>query len=241
MPSDRLLVPPGHPGKGFQRLTSPLPVTWAELSHTPPFASPVAVEIFGAAEDVLAQFPPRRQAPSFVVWEPHAKTCLPAMRELHAQACERVDVFSPNHEELAALFATDGEKGGFDRATVEAQAAVFLQPGKCVVVRCAEHGCFVLAHGESAMWLPPFFDVGESAQGHIVDATGAGNTFLGAFAVGWLETASYIIAAEWGTVAASFAMEQVGVPRRQETMGGEMWNGVSVRRRLDDYRCKFRR
>jgi len=44
----------------------------------------------------------------------------------------------------------------------------------------------------------------------IVDQTGAGNTYCGAFLVGWLETGDLRQAAGYGAVAASFALEVIG-------------------------------
>ena len=71
----------------------------------------------------------------------------------------------------------------------------------------------------------------------VVDVTGAGNAFLGGFAYGLkrhpynskvsqLETAALC-----GTVAASFAIEQVGVPKVEEYSTGETWNGDVVEER----------
>ncbi|MBN1201013.1 MAG: hypothetical protein JXJ20_04075, partial [Anaerolineae bacterium] len=45
----------------------------------------------------------------------------------------------------------------------------------------------------------------------LVDQTGAGNTYCGAFLVGWLETGNLREAACYGAVAASFSLEVTGV------------------------------
>ncbi len=45
----------------------------------------------------------------------------------------------------------------------------------------------------------------------IIDQTGAGNTYCGAFLVGWLETGDLLTAACYGAVAASFSLEAIGV------------------------------
>jgi hypothetical protein len=41
-------------------------------------------------------------------------------------------------------------------------------------------------------------------------------------------------------VAASFAVEQIGLPAWGMSGGEETWNGVRVIRRLDEYREKLR-
>jgi sugar/nucleoside kinase (ribokinase family) len=45
----------------------------------------------------------------------------------------------------------------------------------------------------------------------IIDQTGAGNTYCGAFLVGWMETGNLLTAACYGAVAASFSLEVIGV------------------------------
>ena len=78
----------------------------------------------------------------------------------------------------------------------------------------------------------------------IVNPTGAGNAFLGGFAVRLLEIGDDLLAACYGTVASSFALEQVSAPLREPsstlvtngTKGdSELWNGSGVRRRLREY------
>ena len=46
----------------------------------------------------------------------------------------------------------------------------------------------------------------------VVDPVGAGNAFCGGFLVGWQETGDALTAGRWGSVAASFLVEQVGIP-----------------------------
>ena len=49
-------------------------------------------------------------------------------------------------------------------------------------------------------------------------------------------------AAAWGSVAASFAVEQVGLPVRGESAdGAETWNGVRVGERLEGFLAQLRR
>jgi bifunctional ADP-heptose synthase (sugar kinase/adenylyltransferase) len=74
----------------------------------------------------------------------------------------------------------------------------------------------------------------------VVDPTGGGNTFLGGMAVALARGESIPEAATWGTVAASFAIEQVGVPELAISgPGQELWNGVVVHKRLREFRARI--
>ncbi|PBP17158.1 Ribokinase-like protein [Diplocarpon rosae] len=87
-------------------------------------------------------------------------------------------------------------------------------------------------------WLPAYFAAGEA--GRVVDPTGGGNGFLGGLAVGLARGKEVVEAAAWGSVAASFMIEQVGVPvLGVDETGRELWNGVIVEERLEEYmkRC----
>lgn len=152
-----------------------------------------------------------------IVWEPAPSGCDVGNLGAHMKACKVVDVFSPNHLELRKLVEGDHKAAkGLSRAAVEIQAKKFLDGGVgrtgegLVVVRAGEHGSLTLSEA-GPQWLPPFFQ-GESAPSTIVDPTGAGNTFLGAFAATYQATGSSKHASINGAVAASYALQQFGVP-----------------------------
>ncbi|KAH7631382.1 Ribokinase-like protein [Sordaria sp. MPI-SDFR-AT-0083] len=70
----------------------------------------------------------------------------------------------------------------------------------------------------------------------VVDPTGGGNTFLGGLGVALARGKSIEEACAWGSVAASFAIEQVGVPELgTDGEGREVWNGERVEERLRGY------
>jgi sugar/nucleoside kinase (ribokinase family) len=80
-------------------------------------------------------------------------------------------------------------------------------------------------------WLPPVHS-GEK----VVDPTGGGNGFLGGLAVALARGKGVEEAAAWGSVAASFAIEQVGMPELGvDKEGRETWNGVRVEERLQEF------
>ncbi|KAI5919352.1 Ribokinase-like protein [Camillea tinctor] len=175
-----------------------------------------------------------------IVWEPLPIKCRKEHLDMHVRACGSVDIFSPNHLELLALF--DEATEPFNRELIENCAArlLTLQPTpalNAIVVRAAEHGCF-LTDGATKKWFPPF----HSHNDRVVDVTGAGNTFLGAFTTIFQHTRNLTESAIQATVAASFAVEQISLPTRSmDKESGEIWNGVMVSQRLDEYRDKLRR
>lgn len=68
------------------------------------------------------------------------------------------------------------------------------------------------------------------------------NAFLGGFIVGHSETADFVKAAYYGSVAASFLVEQIGVPqldRSRSLAGIELWNGEDPFNRLDAYQQRL--
>ena len=59
------------------------------------------------------------------------------------------------------------------------------------------------------MWLLAYHLPGSN---DVVDSTGAGNAFLGGAAMGYLQHGDFAMAAMYGSVAASFAIETIGLP-----------------------------
>ncbi|KAI7189418.1 hypothetical protein KC363_g4982 [Hortaea werneckii] len=234
--------------KGFQRLTEPLPVEVTALQGTKMLSSR-AFTFFGTSEYIETQTShieklrptsERTTGNPLIIWEPHAKSCRPDTLKSHLAACHRVDVFSPNHEELASFFE-ESMNPDFDRALIESQAREFVESGiglegtGCIVVRAAEHGCLMLSKQHGAVWIPSYYS---STSHMVVDPTGAGNAFLGAFAIGFQETGSYIEAAKYGQVAASFVIEQVGLPTKFGHGDREIWNNCNARERLAEYQAR---
>ena len=183
-----------------------------------------------------------------IVWEPVPDLCTAAELKNTKAALKCVDVLSPNHEELGALFAFE-HKSGVVKKAVEKHAAELLASGigaegeGVVVVRSGKIGCYIARAGsnQTSSWLPAF----HTDQNKVIDPTGGGNGFLGGLTVGLVRTEFDVIeAARWGSVAASFTIEQVGMPQLTPSAGGttELWNGVSVQERLQDFkqRCEVR-
>jgi sugar/nucleoside kinase (ribokinase family) len=187
-----------------------------------------------------------------IVWEPVPDLCVPlALPETCRVLC-MIDVISPNHAELGAFFEYTHPETHVDRETVEAHAQQFIAWGigrdkkGAIVVRCGAEGCYV-QNSEVKRWLPAYHtsedsshanDDATNSSGKVVDPTGGGNGFLGGLAVGMVRSGGDIVeAALWGSIAASYCIEQVGMP--ELTAGAdnaERWNGTVVRERLEEFR-----
>ncbi len=88
-------------------------------------------------------------------------------------------------------------------------------------------------------WIPAYH-TGEEAESKVVDPTGGGNTFLGGLGVALARGQSIEKACAWGSVAASFAIEQVGPPvLGSDEEGEETWNGVRVEDRLQEFQNRL--
>lgn len=160
------------------------------------------------------------------------------------RASGEVEVFSPNHLELVSLFEESTrarEEQTFDRGVIEIYARKFLNASsrttdermRAIVVRAGEHGCLILPRDAESRWLPPFYD---STSSKIVDPTGAGNAFLGAFTVALQKKEDLVEAAVWGSVAASLALEQIGLPSLGLRQGERLqtWNEEAFEQRLHE-------
>ncbi|KAI0913634.1 Ribokinase-like protein [Ustulina deusta] len=81
---------------------------------------------------------------------------------------------------------------------------------------------------------------GKKKKGKVIDPTGGGNTFLGGLAVALAKGKGLEEAAAWGSVAASFAIEQIGVPTLgYDDEGRETWNGVRVDERFEEFKTRL--
>ncbi|KAF2127613.1 PfkB family carbohydrate kinase-like protein [Dothidotthia symphoricarpi CBS 119687] len=179
------------------------------------------------------------QRPLFI-WEPVPDLCTPDELPNCLQALKHVDVISPNHQELGGFF------GGMDRVNhrlIEKLCKQWLESGigsdgqGGVVIRCGKEGCYVARPGLQK-WLPAYHQSSEK----VVDPTGGGNGFLGGLAVGLVRSGglqNLDEAAIWGSISASFAIEQVGMPVLGHSLQGETWNGVRVEDRVEEFRKRL--
>lgn len=186
------------------------------------------------------------------VWEPVPDLCAPEYCTGLLHTAKLVDVVSPNVEELSSFFSDDAAIAAAlsSAATAETLAQRLLASGVgptgsgAVVVRAGKQGCLVASRVTGCVWLPAFYRSPQSDEGRnhekVVDPTGGGNAFIGGLAVGLVRTRDVVRASAMGIVAASFAIEQIGIPTLQRIdagagTGGETWNGVAVADRMREY------
>jgi sugar/nucleoside kinase (ribokinase family) len=168
-----------------------------------------------------------------VIWEPSPPACQAENILSCLQAIKEVDVFSPNHLELLSLFGMQNEP--FSKAKLEDIASQCLNSGigtDCrgiAVIRAGEFGCMLMSRDQEALWVPPYY---RSENVALIPS----NAFLGGLAIGYHETGSWHEACCYGTVAASFVLEQIGVPVLDRRSGTEYWNGENARDRLTSFR-----
>jgi len=186
---------------------------------------------------------PDRDEP-LIIWEPAPPSCLPENLSACFEAARSVDVFSPNHIELLRLFGLEAEM--HDKRVLESLATAFLQSGigrkgdGLAVIRAGEHGSLTMKRGSPPCWQTPFYNGDPHDTRKIVGTTGAGNAFLGGLAVGLVRKGSVPEASRFGAVAASFMLEQVGLPKLGFGELTEVWNGDTPTRRLDVLRSRER-
>ena len=193
--------------------------------------------------------------PPIFVWEPVPDCCTPDELPKVLEALRYVDVISPNHHELAMLFGETGsdpfmacELSKMERQCNELLTHGFGKKPSAVVVRRGERGCYIASDSRHS-WFPayhrPKYELSPKKQAKwtqkVVDPTGGGNAFLGGFCIGLLDVmpegkTNFEQAAIYGSVAASFAIEQVGMPSLSYSNDGiELWNGDLVIKRLEKF------
>ena len=186
-----------------------------------------------------------------VVWEPKAYSCVPKNLPAFVEAMRLVSVFSPNHIELARIVGKEVPLI-LNETFFEDLCVPFFTPQYSgitlqgiLIIRAGDQGCFVKSH-TLQKWLPAYYIPHDNAEAtacvsKVVDTTGAGNAFLGALTISLVNNSNdAIFAACAGNVAASYMVEQVGVPTLSLSEDGkEIWNGADVFARFQAYRARL--
>ena len=141
---------------------------------------------------------------SIETWRPASSPPSPAALRTWLQLA---DIFSPNRAEAESLVGA-GEPLALARRLIEL--------GVCMIaLRLGLDGVLVCAANQPVLHLPAL-EVRSTPQ-----PLGAGNAFCGGFLAGWAATADAAKAAAYGTVAASFMLEQPGLPPAPATLHAE--------------------
>jgi sugar/nucleoside kinase (ribokinase family) len=138
----------------------------------------------------------REQHDFVLLWEIGLDACAPAERPRIEALLAQVDAISLNLEEAASIFSTASEAYVLRRLQEWPIERVFLRAGR--------RGSYLVGGG-TVKFVP-------SLEVEAVDVTGAGNAYSGAALVGLAQGRSAIEAAAMGTVAASIAIGQLGLP-----------------------------
>ncbi len=119
------------------------------------------------------------------------------------QLCAAADIFSPNVVEAQSLVG-NGSPDELVRRIADAGASI-------VTLRMGPEGSLVSVSGAAHLYVP-------AVPTTVIDPIGAGNAYCGGFLAGYVQTGDALTAARYGAVAASFLVEQVGLPEIDERL-----------------------
>lgn len=194
-----------------------------------------------------------------LVWEPEPRTSLTRNLSSTVSAASKINVLSPNHLELRRLFIEHPVTPRPTTIEIEEYGKQLLDLGigpngsGLLIVCAAELGCMVVSRELSPRWFPAYYGPQEdmecrAKQGEevefnraVVDPTGAGNAFLGAFTIEYAASGDLVEAICQAMVAESFTVQQIAFPTKGEDETGqtETWNGEAARERLDLYKKRL--
>lgn len=164
------------------------------------------------------------------IFEPFPDVCIPLNLESLFSMLHKVDVFTPNLNEAAEFTGlTNLPHTEEEIAQLALMYFKHMSPDGGVVLRCGELGCYVKTK-KLAIMLPPY----HTDQNKVIDVTGGGNSFCGAFAAALCLSSDWLIAGVFGNLASGCVIEALGMPNMQ-TGAEELWNGMSVKSRLSTY------
>ena len=160
------------------------------------------------------------------VFEPFPEVCVAQNFGSLTGMLHKVTVFTPNLNEAAGFAGLQKLPQTIDE--IRQLALVFLphMQGGSVVLRCGELGSLIL-NDSVEIFLPAF----HQDQSKVVDVTGAGNTFCGAYITALRLSDDDIYAGILATLASGCAIEHLGVPKLEN----EKWNGLTVKERFNHY------
>jgi sugar/nucleoside kinase (ribokinase family) len=160
----------------------------------------------------LAEVGPGRP---LILWELAANAATPATCPVIAERLATVEIVSLNRTEAEGLFGP-GEP--------ECHAQSLLEAGVAVVVLRLGAGGALVATRLAAVHVAP-------ASAHVVDPTGAGNAFGGAFLAAYAMTRDPVWSGQCGAAAAALMLQQFGPPPLLDSAAAlRLARSVEVRR-----------
>ncbi|ODV82511.1 hypothetical protein CANARDRAFT_10497 [[Candida] arabinofermentans NRRL YB-2248] len=187
---------------------------------------------------VLNSLAPLRNDEPVIVWEPIPDECTPDNLQSCLDILDKVDILSPNAAECASFFNESEPTTHKECERIAGNFATHMTKNDYsgVVLRCGALGCLLMTAAGSCKWFPAY----HSNASNIIDPTGCGNTFVGAFLTAFmLSNRDFDTACIMATVASGVSLEQHGTPTLNFVKNGdvenELWNGISFKDRVSTY------
>ena len=173
---------------------SPLLLREADVPQVAADAVHIAPLALGSHLDLVQGF--RRQRVEQITVDPGEYELTPETAPVIKSYCAMIDAFLPSELEMGLLL---------DTADVYEAAEIFASWGSpLVVIKRGPDGCLLYERDARRFTAIPAYPV------QVVDVTGAGDSFGGAFTVGMKQTADPVRSVLMGTVAASFCLQGYG-------------------------------
>jgi len=228
--------------RSFDYITPRIRITPKDLQGTR-LENPTTLHFICSPSRASAIMSEVQQMPGWhptVIYEPIPDRCVPEELDPLVKVLPQINILSPNAEEALGLLSLPLPPS---RKLIEEAAHRFLELGVgadgkgCVIIRSGSMGACVAQKDQPMRWVPAFWT--SKDEDKIVDVTGAGNSFLGGLAAGLLlEDGDVFKASFHASVAASFIIEQQGLPTISLANGSTLWNGDSPQRRLDELKMR---
>lgn len=196
----------------------------AGLGHSHTVHYCCAMDRFGESADTINEYSRNRP---LHIFEPTPDACTAANLGELTRVLPKADVFTPNLNEACELVGAELPTTAED---MDQLASVFfrnMKPLAGVVLRCGPLGCYIKTKDISQL-LPAY----HQDQTKVVDVTGAGNAFCGAFVTALHLHKDWLLAGAYGNVVSGCVIEHLGVA---ELGPHDVWNGLSVGDRLAVY------
>lgn len=139
----------------------------------------------------------REMLNGFCLWEPLQQVMIPANRDAFRRVLREcsIDIVSPNLIEAQAIYG--------ERTPAELVSALLDDGAKIVALRMGAEGSLVASAKEQ-------HHIPAATIKSMIDQTGAGNTYCGAFLAGLIRERGLFQAGAMAAVAASFCIETIG-------------------------------
>lgn len=226
--------------KRFEYLTSTIQVYPNDLNGKQSFEQPKRLHFVCSpkrALEIISEINSVQNWDPLTIYEPIPYSCVPEELPALTQILPYIAIFSPNAEEAFSLL---NFTESITKTTVETACYRFLNlvsssasPKRYIIIRCGPMGsCMASSENPDCQWVEALWQ--SKDEDKVVDATGAGNAFLGGLAAGLTLTNNNVHEAMfYASVSASFVIQQFGLPSYDPKTN--TWNGDSPRRRVDSY------